>query len=149
MKTRIIVLAGTVALTALLTISGLYGYFKLRYVFALNVTRECYIRDLRYANGRTFEIAETEFKQVLTLLSKVENPEGKAIVRERLVFLAMVMQNTIQAKAVIVKERPADGFDDIKVTAEMIQPYVDTVSEYPEWAKRYDLIHGVFGKESG
>ena len=96
-----------------------------------------------------FDAAEADFRALTPVLSMSLEDNAKLIIRQRLIVCAMVMQRCTDAGTVVTRERPSDGFEHRKVTQGWIQPYIDQVSQYPEWKDRNALVIGVLAKVSG
>ena len=112
-------------------------------------TRDACMQETRVAKGMLFDMAEAEFHGLQSIEASAMNEKTKSMVRERMVFCVMVMQHCAAERVVVTREAPADGFEDHTVTDQWIKAYVETVSRYPEWSKRRELIMGVLVKTSG
>ena len=112
-------------------------------------TRSACMREARVARGLSFDAAEVEFRALQSIVDLPMDATARSTISERMVFCVMIMEHCVKQGVVVTRERPADGFEEHTVTAEWIRPYVDTVSAYPEWSRRRELVIGVLMKASG
>jgi len=89
--------------------------------------------------GELFEVVEAEYKRLGSMVDLPLDDKPKSTIREGMVFCVMMMKECARRNAYVVRAGPINS-QNLEVTEEWVRPYVDRVAEYPEWAKRHDLV---------